>query len=237
VLLELLERAVFRACHHARAPQAFLLGYCQGGTLSAMYAALRPRRLRGLAVFNAPVRFSEAGRFRRWVDPEHFSVEEAIDPERLMPVEAMQVGFKLLDPMGLWAKYQALDAAAGDPRILSQSLSQEKWLEENVPMAGAFAAEFIREAYQNDALLKGEWLIRGQAVDLRQIRCPLFVVAAKKDFICPASAAMPLAQATSSTDVHAEVLDTGHIGIVVGSFGPRVFYPLLDRWFRARLPG
>jgi hypothetical protein len=48
---------------------------------------------------------------------------------------------------------------------------------------------------------------------------------------------MPLAQATSSTDVHAEVLDTGHIGIVVGSFGPRVFYPLLDRWFRARLPG
>ena len=28
------------------------------------------------------------------------------------------------------------------------------------------------------------------------------------------------------------VITGGHIGVVVGSIGPRVFYPLLDQWFR-----
>ena len=59
VLLELLHRALDRACRHAGQPQAVLLGYCQGGTLAAMYAALRPGRVAGLIALNAPVRFRE----------------------------------------------------------------------------------------------------------------------------------------------------------------------------------
>jgi polyhydroxyalkanoate synthase len=233
VLLDLLHRAVDRACRHAGHPSAFLLGYCQGGTLAAMYTALRPARVHGLAVFNAPVKFSEGGRFRQFVDAACFDVDASIAADRLVPTEIMTVGFKLLDPMGSALKYVAIDEVSAKPRELLRTLARERWLDENVPMPGAFAREFIRNAYQEDRLLAGTWVVRGETIDLRNIRCPLMVLAAKKDFIAPAPAVMPLATATSSADVHAEVLDTGHIGVVVGSYGPRTFYPLLDRWFRA----
>ena len=235
VLLDLLHRAVDRACRHAGAAQAFLLGYCQGGTLSAMYAALRPQRVRGLAVFNAPVLFSKAGRFRSFVAPEVFDVS-AIDPERLMPTDIMKVAFKLLDPMGNWTKFIALEQAAEDPLQLARAMARERWLEENVPMPGAFGQEFIRCAYQEDRLLAGTWTVRGEVVDLKRITCPVLVCAAQGDFIAPQESVLPLADAVGSTDVRAEVLRTGHIGVVVGSFGPRVFYPMLDEWFRSRAP-
>jgi polyhydroxyalkanoate synthase len=236
VVLDLLHRAVDRVCRHAKSPTASLLGYCQGGTLATIYAALRPRRVATLAVFNAPVRFSAGGRFRDFVDPAAFDVDEAIDKERLLPIELMRVAFKLLDPMGNWNKYIAIEQDAQDPQRLARTMARERWLEENVPMPGTFAAEFIRNAYQEDRLLAGTWEIGGERVDLRQITVPLLVLAAAKDFITPAEAALPLAEATGSADVTSEVLASGHIGVVVGGFGPKVFYPLLSRWHQARTP-
>lgn len=238
VLGSLLHRSIDRACRHVGAPSAYVLGYCQGGTLSSIYTALRPDRVRGLVMLNAPVAFAEAGRFREFVNPAIFDVDQAIPPEALVPVDLMQVAFKLLDPMGNWHKFLALEQVADKPRELQRALARERWLEENVPMPGAFARTFIRSAYQEDRLIRGTWEIdlgRGpERVDLKAIRCPVLVVACDKDFISPPASTMPMAEATGSADVTVEVVSAGHIGIVVGSAGPRVFYPMLDRWFRTR---
>jgi polyhydroxyalkanoate synthase len=236
VILDLLHRAVDRICRHAQAPSAFLLGYCQGGTIAAIYAALRPRRVRGLAVFNAPVLFAEGGRFRAFTDPSTFDVDEAMPGNALVPIEVMQIGFKMLDPVGSVTKFGAIEQAARDPIQLARTMARERWLEENVPLPAPFAREFIRRTYQEDALLAGTWELAGERIDLRNITCPVLVTAAQRDFIAPPASVMPLAEATGSDDVTSEVLRTGHIGVVVGSFGPRVFYPMLDTWFRARLP-
>ncbi len=233
-LTTLLHRAIDRACRHAHSRKAFLLGYCQGGTLATMYTALRPARIAGLAVFNAPVRFSQAGRFAQLVAPEVFDVDAAIASDRLMSVGVMKIAFKLLDPMGNFTRFVVLDRIAENPAALSRALARERWLEENVPMPGAFAREFIRCAYQEDRLLAGTWSIDGTTIDLSTITAPLLVCAAARDFIAPAASVLPLAEAVGSDDVTAKTLETGHIGLVVGSFGPRVFYPLLSEWFGAR---
>jgi len=235
VLLELLHRSIDRICRHARAQDALLMGYCLGGTLSAMYTALRPERVAGLVALAAPVSFSNGGRFREFVAPGVFDVDRAVAADGLVPVEVMKPAFQLLDPMGSWTKYLAVEAAADKPQQLARVLVRERWIEENVPMSGAFAREFIRSAYQEDRLLAGTWTIRGERVDLGRIQAPLHVVACRKDFITPLAAALPLAGATSGR-VETTVLETGHIGVVVGSEGPRTFYPLLDRWFREVRP-
>ncbi len=231
VLLELLHRAIDRACRHARSQQCILLGYCQGGTLATMYTALRPERVAALATLNAPVHFAEGGRFRRMVDSEHFNVDEVI-ADGLLPVEVMKLGFKLLDPVGNWSKYLAIEAISHDERKMQRVLARERWLADNVPMPAAFAKEFIRNAYQEDRLMDGSWEIRGEAVDLSTIEVPLLVVACERDFITPPAAATPLAELVGSKDVTTEVLPTGHIGVVVGGAGPKLFYPLLNTWFR-----
>ncbi len=230
VLLDLLSRALQRVCRHAGSPQAHILGYCQGGTLSAMYAALRPARVASLVALNAPVLFKDGGRFREFVS--HLDVDAAIDADRLVSTDVMGAAFKLLDPMGNWTKYLAIERIANSPRELGRALARERWLEENVPMTGTFAREFIRAAYQEDRLAAGTWQVRGEPVLLRNITCPVFVATCAKDFITPAAAATPLASLVGSRTTKIELLQSGHIGVVVGSFGPKVFYPMLDRWFR-----
>ena len=232
VIEELLHRSVTRVCRHAGAPAAAMLGYCMGGTLAAMYAALHPERLAGFVALNAPVKFSEGGRFRDFVAAGALDVDRAIDVDGLVPVDVMKPAFKMLDPMGNWRKYIAVEEAARDPRKLARVLVRERWLEENVPMTGAFAREFIRNAYQEDRLLAGLWTIRERSVNLAAIRCPVHVVACSRDFITPPAAATPLAGVVSGP-VATTILDTGHIGVVVGSEGPRTFYPLLDHFFRS----
>ncbi len=232
VVLNLLHRAIDRACRHAGAARAAVLGYCQGGTLAAMYTALRPRRVAGLVALNTPVRFSEGGAFLRLVGEGAVDVEGMIGPDGLVPVELMKSGFKLLDPMGNWHKYIALEADSHNPQRLARTLARERWLEENVPVSGAFAREFVAHTYRGDDLLEGGWALAGERVDLKAITCPVNVVACERDFIAPAAACTPLAEAVGSEDVELNVLPIGHIGVVVGSFAPKVFFPMLDRWFR-----
>ncbi|RME24578.1 MAG: hypothetical protein D6798_10850, partial [Deltaproteobacteria bacterium] len=181
-----------------------------------------------------PVAFARAGRFRRFVDPQCFDVEAALPPDRLVPVDLMAMAFKLLDPVGAWNKYAAIEAASHDPVRLARALARERWLEENVPMPGAFAREFIQQAYQQDRLLAGTWELRGERIDLGGITVPVLVATARRDFIAPPASCLPLADAVGSRDVTVERLQSGHIGVVVGRYGPTVFYPLLDRWFRSR---
>lgn len=230
VVLTLLARALRRVAWHAgRTP--VVLGYCQGGTLSAVLAALRPESVAGLVALNAPIDLAHGGRFAQLV--REVEVDLAFSPDRLVPVEWMRAGFKLLDPMGNFTKLLAIEAVTTQPVALARALARERWLEENVPCPGAFTAEFIREVYQRNALMSpGAWQLRGEPVDLRAIRCPVLVVCSEKDFIAPRAACQALAGVVGSDDVAVHASSAGHIGLVVGSAGPRELYPLVSRWAR-----
>ena len=235
-VLAMLRRSIDRACRHAGAPKANVFGYCQGGTLAVMAAAIYGERFGSLVVLNAPVKFSEGGRFRTFVEPGHLDLDDIIGADGMVSPGLMGLAFRLLDPMGNWNKFIPIDRAATDPVALRRTLARERWLEDNVPMAGAFAREFIGKAYQQDLLMKGTWEVRGRAVRLEQIHAPLGVVVCRRDAISPADACRPLFTAAGSADKELIELDAGHIGVVVGGIGPKMFYPLLDRWFRAHGP-
>jgi polyhydroxyalkanoate synthase len=232
VLLTLLHHAVIRVARRANARGVHLFGWCMGGTLAAMYAALRPDAVLSLATLAAPVAFAEAGRFRDLV--QGLDVDQAFPAGTLVPVELMRPAFQLLDPLGAVTKYAAIDDASRDDRALRRTLARERWLEENVPLASAFAREFVRRGYQEDRLRAGTWSIRGRNVDLGAIRAPTLVVGCDKDFVAPLPAVAPLADLVPGARL--EVVPSGHIGVVVGKFGPTRFYPLLDSFFREVSP-
>ncbi len=223
--LGLLRRSIDRSCRHAGAPRAVLLGYCMGGTLAAMLAARWPERLAGLVALAAPVQFGAGGRFAQFA--LSIDTEAAFPLDRLVPVESMKPAFQLLDPVGIVSKHLAIEAASHDPRKLARVLVRERWLEENVPLPGAFAAEFIREGYQRDGLVNETWIIDGAPLRLKEVRVPTLVVTCARDFITPPAAASPLATLVSGDARHVS-LDTGHIGVVVGGEGPKQFYPLVS---------
>src|SRR3712207_7111290 len=46
---------LFRSLRHSGSDEFTLLGYCMGGTMSAMYASLFPENLKNLILMTAPV--------------------------------------------------------------------------------------------------------------------------------------------------------------------------------------
>lgn len=233
-VLAMLHRSIDRAGRHAGTPRAHVFGYCQGGTLAVMAAAQGDRRFASLSLLNAPVRFSEGGRFRRFVDPGCLEVDDIVGPDGLVGTDLMALSFRMLDPMGNWSKFLGIEAASRDPLSLRRALARERWLEDNVPMPGVLAREFIQRAYQEDRLLDGTWGVGGAPLLLSAITTPLMAVVCQRDAISPAPACTPVIEAVGSRTKDLVALEAGHIGVVVGAAGPKSFYPLLDRWFRAR---
>lgn len=229
----LLHHAVARVCRHAGVPRLALFGYCMGGTLAAMYTALHPRRVAGLMTLCAPARFSQGGRLRSLVAEPVVDLDAVIPPGRLVPVEVLRQVFRCLHPMGPWEQALGLERAARDPRTLFRFLARYHWIEENVPIPGAFAREFVQNGYREDRLLEGTWPVGARIVDLRRIEVPLTVLSCRKDPVVPPESARPLAAATASDDVREVCFPTGHVRIVVGASGPRHLYPLLHERLRS----
>ena len=74
-----------------------MLGYCMGGTLTAIHAAQFPDELAALVTLAAPIDFEAGGMLRRMVDPRWFDADAISDAGNVAPAQ-MQAGFSALRP-------------------------------------------------------------------------------------------------------------------------------------------
>src|SRR5207244_3969202 len=103
-------RAVRAAARAAGTEQVHLLGYCLGGTLTAIHAAVRPERIASLAGIAAPIAFHDEGLLSIWTRTRSFSVGDLISAFGNIPWPLMQASFHLLKPtMNLAKGVQFLD--------------------------------------------------------------------------------------------------------------------------------
>ena len=77
-------------------------------------------------------------------------------------------------------------------------------------------------------------VVGGRKVDLRKIKCPLLNVFGKSDYLAPPSSAKPLAKAVGSQDATTLGVDTGHVGIFVGSTSSKTIIPKIVKWIKER---
>ncbi len=72
--------------------RASILGYCMGGTMSAMFTALHPDRVKNLILLAAPIDFADNnGLLALWSRPEYFDVDKFVDAFGNCPPEFLQV--------------------------------------------------------------------------------------------------------------------------------------------------
>src|SRR3972149_3207878 len=78
-------------CSHAKSPKLNLLGYCMGGTMSAMFTALYPEQVRNLILMAAPIDFSgDEGLLHVWTREEYFDVDALVDAFGNCPAAFLQ---------------------------------------------------------------------------------------------------------------------------------------------------
>jgi polyhydroxyalkanoate synthase len=229
-----LGRMVRRTMRAASAPAVGVVGYCIGGTLSTIWAALEPKTVAALVNLAGPIDFSHAGFLGHMTNPRWFD-PEAIAAAGNIRAEQMQAGFVALRPTSQISKMVSYLDKAFDADKRDAFTALDTWASDNIAFPAAAYVRYIQELYQENRLVRGEHAIAGRRVDLGAIDCPLLTVVTDRDAICPPAAATALADRTSSPSRETLVIPGGHVGAVVGDKARTTLYPALVRFFSRHL--
>lgn len=230
----LLHRVVRRTAELAGGESVTLVGYCMGGTLAVIHAALAPTSVRNLVTFASPVDFSEGGILSQWTSGQRFDPNLVVDAFGNVPWQLMQASFHMLVPT-LWAqKALFLYDKLGDESFEDNFLALETWGNDNVSFPGECYRRYIHDLYQENLLVRDELYVAGRLAKLSSIGAPLLNVLADGDHIVPAACAAALSARVGSTDKELWQLPGGHIGAIVSRTAARRFWPTLTTWLRPR---
>ena len=210
-----------------------LMGVCMGGTFSVIYTALHTKKVKNLITLATPTEFDidDAGLFL-WA--KAFDADKLVDSLGNLPGDVANFLYLLVVPVATVDKYVQFFEGVENPKFVSTFLRMEKWIFDSPDMSGEVFREWIKDLLQQNLLIKNRLVIEGRKVDLRKIKCPLLNVFGKKDYLAPPSSARPIAEAVGSKDVTTLGVDTGHVGIFVGSTSYKTIIPKIVEWIRER---
>jgi len=224
-------RAVRTAAKTAGAERAHVLGYCLGGTLTAIHAAARPERVASLTTLAAPIRFHDDGLLSKWTRVPEFDVHALVDGFGNVPWQLMQSAFHMLRPTLQLSKAVHMIDRAWDDEFLDGFLALETWGNDNVSFPGEFYRRYIDEIYRGDRLVEGTFALSGRPARLEAIACPTCVVTFEHDTIVPWESAKALYDRAGARDKEWIHLKGGHVGAVVSKAAASRLWPKLsDFW-------
>ena len=229
-----LGRAIRSAARSAGAQKVHLLGYCMGGILTTIHAAVRPSHVASLTTLAAPVRFDGAGLLGSWTRSPTFDVRSLVNAYGNVPWTLLQSSFHMLRPTLTLSKMVHLLDRAWDDESLDGFLAIEAWGNDNVSIPGAFYQRYIEDLYQRDLLSRGEFTLSGRPARLYAIRCPTLAVTFEHDTIVPWKDAKELVDRVSSTDKEWLHLQGGHVGAVVSKSASQKLWPKLAAFWEER---
>lgn len=221
-------------CREHNLEKINLLGVCQGGTFSLIYAALFPEKVKNLITTVTPVDFREEnGLLFLWA--KYMDVDAVVDGfGGVVPGDFLNSGFDLLKPMNKARKFANLPQVAQNKDKLMNFLRMEKWVADSPAQAGETYRRFIKDFYQHNKLIHGEFNLGGHPVSLSKINMPVLTVYAKDDHIVPPASTIPIHEAISSKDKELLEFPGGHIGVFVGSRSQKLLTPAIAQWLIAR---
>jgi polyhydroxyalkanoate synthase subunit PhaC len=211
-----------------------VLGWCIGGTLTAMYCALHPEGpVRNAVLLTTPID-PTGSLYQRWL--ADIDIDLVADNVPSIPGAGIDWANKLMKPVTNYVTtYRRLWQSVLEGRPVRGSYqAMAKWVADNPPFPGKAYREWTKWMYQENRLVQGRLRLRDARVDLRRIEQNLLVVTAGADHIAPRESTVPLLDLVSSRDVTHLARDGGHIGLMAGSKAKTQIWPELAGWLAVR---
>ena len=239
-----LDQCVDAVCELNGIDQLTLFGICEGGTFSSMYAAMFPEKVKNMILSITPIDFAadsedddpSHGFLNLWIrNLEEDDIEKLLDAFGNLPGELMGAVFSSMTPIRSMTKYNLdlLNAASDDDKLLN-FLRMEKWLADRPNHPGAAAREWLIDLYKENKLVKGEFELAGEKVDLANITMPVLNIFAKHDHIIPPPCSAALGKYVRSDDYTDLCLPAGHVGIYVSSKLQGIVGDSIAKWLIER---
>jgi polyhydroxyalkanoate synthase len=214
------------------------MGYCLGGTLLAIAAALlcgkERNPLKTVSLLAAQVDFNQPGELGLFIDESQISFLEGLMAERgYLDGRQMAGAFQLINSKDLvWSKlvHEYLMGAQ------SPMTAMKAWNADATRLPARMHSEYLRRLYLHNDLAEGRYPVAGKPVRLADIDLPMFVVATERDHVSPWKSVyqvLRLVRAPTSF-----VLSSGghNVGIVSPPSGP-LAHPQASYRLASHLPG
>ena len=220
-----------------------VLGICEGGTFSLCYAALDPQVVQNLILIVTPIDFHAEdpekrlghGFINMWtrnIKPE--DVDRLLAAHGNLPGELMGSIFASMTPMRTLLKYNLdLMEIAADKSKLLNFLRMEKWLADRPHHPGEVARQWIKDLYQENKLIKGEFFLGQQRVDLAAVSMPVLNIYANDDHIIPPAMTRNVGARFGTKDYTEIALPAGHMGVFVSGKTQGLLGDKIAKWLFA----
>ena len=125
--------AVTELCKFHGVPNVNLMGVCQGGTMSIIFAALYPAKVKNLVTLITPVDFSSSKSLLfEW--SKNINIGDIVKAHHyLIPGKFLEHAFKWLKPAAQFRKYMNIPTAVADRETLMNFLRMELWISFHLP--------------------------------------------------------------------------------------------------------
>lgn len=216
--------------------QVHLIGLCQGGWLSAMFAARFPGKVKSLVLAGSPIDTDAGdGPIKRLAHSLPLSTyKDMVDAGHgLMRGSLMLAGWKNMHPAEQYAnKYATLYRNIEDKSQVARTEQFERWYENPVDLPGAYYLQAIEQLFKENRFAKGQFVGLGRTLALRDITIPTYLLGGEADDITTPEQVFAAADliGTPKHNIVRKLVPGGHIGLFMGSGTLKSAWPGIAEW-------
>ena len=216
-----------------------LVGLCQGGWMSAMYAARFRGKVRSLVLAGAPIDTDAGeGAIKRLAHTLPLGVYEEMVAAGggRMRGQMMLAGWKSMNPEEQYlGKYLDLYQHIEDKNYILRTQTFERWYENPIDLPGAYYLQSIQQIFKENRLAKGQFVALGKRLSLKDIDCPVYLLAGSEDAITTKEQVFDAERylGTPKAEIVKKLASGGHIGLFMGSKTLTECWPHIARWVRS----
>ena len=212
-----------------------LLGYCMGGAMSVLYAALYPEKVHtlGLLAISVGLRDTDSV-LDQWVGEDFFDVQSLVDTYGNAPAEYVDAGFSLREPVAdNLIKYLRFFDGIEDEDFVGNFARMEKWIDESIDIPGQLLVDFVEAVYHEESISNNEMYVGGRHADLGNLTMPIVQVIGNYDHVVPPEAQRAFTGVLPDDPTVFEA-DTGHMGLAVSGRAHGDLWPDVCAWYEER---
>ncbi len=195
-------------------PELNLMGVCQGGIFSLLFAALFPERYKKLILFSSPVDFAYQNPFL-----QSFS---CINHEKMVKNFGNIPGLLMAKFLALFSPFppdfikRKIQAELASKKSSSFYQALASWAYQSPAQAGFAFQEFGEEFIYKNKLIKSELVMFGREVNLKNIIQPVLNIFASEDHIWPPDSSRALPKYLSPNTKYTELeFKGGHLAAAI----------------------
>src|SRR5467141_823234 len=214
-----------------------LIGLCQGGWLSLVYAGRFPAKVRKLVMAGAPVDIA-ARQSRLSAKAEAtplimFQGLVDLGDGRVIGRNLAKFWENDTDANGIRESLQTVQPI-GSSEFTQLEAIFKNWNSWTIDLPGTYYLEVIEKLYRRNELASGDLVALGQKIDLSRLRLPMYLLAGSADEVVAPEQLLEVERlvGTQPQYVRHQVAPCNHLGLFMGKRTLEEYWPRIVRWMK-----